>query len=128
MKAQTITSPSGDELVVPPRSDYEALVAAASARDEDADDIAIYDRRRAELAAGLDASLPPEVSARLLKEESLLKALRNWRDMTQMELSFRTALGQGYLSDLESGRRKGTPKTLKSIAAALNAQAEWLAG
>ena len=128
MKAQTITSPSGDELVVLPRSDYEALVAAASARDEDADDIAIYDRRRAELAAGLDAPLPSEVSARLTKGEGLLKALRNWRDITQMELSFRTALGQGYLSDLESGRRKGTPKTLKSIAAALNAQAEWLAG
>jgi hypothetical protein len=94
MKAQTITSPSGDELVVLPRSDYEALVAAASARDEDADDIAIYDRRRAELAQGLGASLPPEVSARLLKEESLLKALRNWRDMTQMELSFRTGAGR----------------------------------
>jgi predicted transcriptional regulator len=70
----------------------------------------------------------PKSAPRLTKGEGLLKALRNWRDMTQMELSFRTALGQGYLSDLESGRRKGTPKTLKSIAAALNAQAEWLVG
>ena len=32
MKTQTITSPSGDELVVLARSDYEALVAAAEAR------------------------------------------------------------------------------------------------
>ena len=29
MKTQTITSPSGDELVVLARSDYDALVAAA---------------------------------------------------------------------------------------------------
>lgn len=126
MKAQTITSPSGDELVVLPRSDYEALVVAASARDEDADNVAIYDRRKAELAAGLDAPLPPEVSARLIKGESLLKALRNWRDVTQMELSFRTGLGQGYLSDLELGRRRGTSETLKTIAAALDVPAQWL--
>jgi hypothetical protein len=126
MKAQTITSPSGDELVVLPRSDYEALVAAAEGRDEDADDIAIYDQRKAQLAAGLDARLPPEVSARLLKGESLLKALRNWRDVTQMQLSVKTGLGQGYLSDLESGRRKGTPETLRIIAAALDAPAQWL--
>ena len=100
MKTQTITSPSGDELVVLTRSDYDALVAAAEARDEDADDIAVYDLRKAELAAGLDARLPPEVSARLLKGESLLKAMRNWRDMTQMHLAFKTRIGQGYLSDL----------------------------
>ena len=126
MKAQTITTPSGDELVVLPRSDYEALVAAAEARDEDAVDIAVYDQRKAELGAGLDARLPPEVSARILKGESLLKALRNWREMTQMHLAFKTGLGQGYLSDLESGRRKGTPETLKTIAAALELPAEWL--
>ena len=128
MKAQTITSPSGDELVVLSRSDYEALVAAASARDEDADDIAVYDERKAELAASVDALLPPEVSARLLKGESLLKALRNWRDLTQVHLARETGLAQGYLSDLEAGRRRGTPETLKTIAAALDVPAQWLAG
>jgi hypothetical protein len=126
MKAQTITSPSGDELVVLARSDYDALVAAAAPHDEDADDIAIYDQRKAELEAGRDARLPPEVSARLLKGESLLKALRNWRDETQMHLAFKTGIGQGYLSDLESGRRKGTPETMKMIAGALNVPPQWL--
>jgi DNA-binding XRE family transcriptional regulator len=126
MKTQMITSPSGDELVVLARSDYDALVAAAEARDEDADDIAAYDLRKAELVAGLDARLPPEVSARLLKGEGLLKSLRNWRDMTQMHLAFKTGVGQGYLSDLESGRRKGTPETLTMIAAALDVPTQWL--
>ena len=127
MKAQTITTPSGEELVVLPRSDYDALVAAAEARDdEDAEDVAVYDQRKADLAAGVDARLPPEVSARMLRGESLLKALRNTRDVTQMHLAFKTGLGQGYLSDLESGRRKGTPETLKAIATALDVPAEWL--
>jgi transcriptional regulator with XRE-family HTH domain len=40
--------------------------------------------------------------------------------MTQLYLSFKTDIGQGYISDLESGRRKGTTAALKKIAAAMN--------
>jgi len=40
--------------------------------------------------------------------------------MTQLELSFKTDIGQGYISDLESGRRKGTAAALKRIAATIN--------
>ncbi len=126
MKAQTITTPGGEELVVLSRADYDALVAAANAHDEDADDVAAYDARKAEFAAGVAERLPPEVSAAMMRGDSLLKALRNWRDMTQMHLAFRTNLGQGYLSDLESGRRKGTAETLTAIANALDAPPEWL--
>ena len=35
---------------------------------------------------------------------------------------------QGYLSDLERGRRQGTPETLTRIAAALDVPAKWLVG
>lgn len=80
----------------------------------------------AELAAGHDARLPPEVSAAMLRGESLLKALRNWRDVTQMQLSFKTGLGQGYISDLEAGRRKGTKETLALIAKELDVDENWL--
>lgn len=127
MKAKAITTPGGEELVMLPRADFEALIAAANARAEDADDVAIYDARKAELASGADARLPAEVTAAILRGDSLLKALRNWKDMTQMHLSQRTSLTQGYLSDLESGRRKGTPETLAEIARALGVPPEWLA-
>ncbi|HUO92393.1 MAG TPA: helix-turn-helix transcriptional regulator [Rhizomicrobium sp.] len=126
MKAQTITSPSGDELVVLPRAEYEALLAAAQVNYEDADDIAIYDARKAEFTNSGDARLPQEVTALMLRGDSLLKALRKWKDLTQMHLSFRTGLAQGYISDLEAGRRKGAPDTLTKIAEALQVPAEWL--
>ena len=126
MTAQTFTSPSGDEMVILPRAEYEALVAAAQTRDEDADDVAIYDARKAELAAGGNARLPREVSEFILRGDSLLKALRKWRGMTQLHLADRTNFGQGYLSDLETGRRKGSPETLKSIAEALDIPFEWI--
>ena len=128
MKPQTITTPAGDELVVLPRAEYDALLAAAVGREEDADDVAIYDARKAELARGVDARLPPEVSAAMLRGDSLLKALRKWRDLTQLHLAFKTNIAQGYLSDIESGRRKGTDETLKTIAKALDVPPEWLLG
>jgi transcriptional regulator with XRE-family HTH domain len=41
-------------------------------------------------------------------------------------LNFITGIGQGYLSDLESGRRTGTPETIAKLAQALNVPVEWL--
>lgn len=119
---QIIRAPNGEELVVLPRAEYEALLERA---DHEAEDIAIYDARKAELASG-GVVLPPEVSAALLRGESRLKAIRNWRGATQLELNSRTTISQGYLSDLESGRRKGTPETIATLAKALDVPVEWL--
>lgn len=122
---QIIRTPGGEELVVLPRSEYEALVERADHEAEDAEDVAIYDARKAELAAG-GVVLPPEIGAALLRGESRLKAIRKWRDVTQLNLEFKTGIGQGYLSDLESGRRKGTPETIAELARVLNVPVEWL--
>ena len=119
---QIIRTPGGEELVVLPRAEYEALLDRAA---ENADDVAIYDARKAELAAG-GVVLPPEVSAAILRGDSRLKAIRNWRGETQLQLNSRTGIGQGYLSDLESGRRTGSPETIAKLAQALDVPVEWL--
>jgi hypothetical protein len=121
---QIIRTPDGEELVVLPRADYEALVERADHEAEDAEDVAIYDARKAELAAGGEI-LPPEVSA-VLRGDSRLKAIRNWRGETQLRLTVKTGIAQGYLSDLENGRRRGTSDTITKLAQALNVPAEWL--
>lgn len=108
-----------------PRADYEALVERADHEAEDADDVAIYDARKAELAAG-GVVLPPEVTTAILRGDSRLKAIRNWRGETQLHLTFKTGIAQGYLSDLENGRRRGTSDTIAKLAQALNVPAEWL--
>lgn len=122
---QIIRTPDGEELVVLPRADYEALVERADHEAEDAEDVAIYDARKAELAAG-GGILPPEVSAAILRGDSRLKAIRNWRGETQLRLTFKTGIAQGYLSDLENGRRRGTSDTITKLAQALNVPAEWI--
>jgi DNA-binding Xre family transcriptional regulator len=122
---QIIRTPSGEELVVVPRAEYEALLDRVEHAAEDADDVAIYDARKAELAAG-GVVLPPEVSAAILRGDSRLKAIRHWRDETQQHLTIKTGISQGYLSDLESGRRTGAAETLAKLAQALDVPVAWL--
>lgn len=94
--------------------------------DEDEADIAIYDARKAELAAGKTDLLPAEVSAAILRGDTRLKAIRKWRKLSQGEIAAQAGITQGYLSDLESGRRAGTTETLQKLAEILGVSGEWL--
>ena len=116
----------GAELVVLTRAEYDTLIALAEEAEEDAADLALYDARKAELAVDANSHLPSDVSAMLLKGDRLIKALRKWKGMTQMDLAHRTGLAQGYLSDLESGRRAGSAETLRLIAEKLGIDPSWL--
>jgi DNA-binding transcriptional regulator YiaG len=122
---QIIRMPDGGELVVMPKADYEALLAGSDA--EDAADAALFNERMAELANGETVALPPEVSTAMLQGASLLAALRKWKGMTQQDVCSRINIGQGYLSDLESGRRAGSPATLQALAQCYQIPAAWLA-
>lgn len=125
-RVQIIRTPSGEEMVVLPRDEYEALIAVAESADEDAADVAIYDARKAELANAREGVLPAEVSRLLLKGNNRLKALRLWRQVSQTELAKQAGVGQSYLSDMESGRRQGSPEVLRSLAERLNVPPEWI--
>ncbi|MBX3569125.1 MAG: helix-turn-helix transcriptional regulator [Rhizobiaceae bacterium] len=124
---QIIHSPSGDELVVLPRAEYEALVAAAAEGEEDAADVAMYDARKADLAAEAHPTLPAEVGALLLRGDTRPRALRKWRAVPQFQLAASADIAQGYLSDLENGRRSGSAETIAGLAKALDVPPDWLA-
>jgi predicted XRE-type DNA-binding protein len=108
----------GAEMVLLTRAEFDALMQRIEDAEENAELVAIYDERMARLKAGISVVLPPEVSMRVLKGEGILKALRNWRGMTQAEVAEKTGFTQGYLSDLEAGKREGTAQTLRMIAQA----------
>jgi hypothetical protein len=107
------------EVAILPRKDYEALAAKAAEADEDSGTARLIARARKEIAAGAPL-IPKKFIDRIANGESALRVLRDWRDVTQLHLSFKTNIGQGYLSDLENGRRKGTTSALKKIAEALD--------
>jgi len=126
IRPQTILTPSGDELIVLTRAEFDALTAAVADQLEDADDVAAFDESMAALQNGQDARLPAEVTAAMLSGDSLIRALRRWKGLTQADIAERTKLAQGYISDLENRHKTGTDETLHAIAAALEIDPAWL--
>lgn len=117
-------TPKG-EVAILPRREYDALVAKAAEADEDAGTARLVARARKQ--ASEDVLLPKFVADRLANGENAIRVLRDWRDVTQMYLSFKTGIGQGHISDIENGRRTGTPETLRRIADVLKVPLDLLA-
>src|SRR3954451_5356879 len=105
MKVQFIKTTGGEELAVLPKSEYERLAGLAA--DEDVGARRLVSNARARLAAGREMLLPKAVVDRLASGENPIRVLREWRGMTQAELVVGVGITQGYLSDLEAGKRKG---------------------
>jgi len=103
------------EVAILPKKDYELLVAKASEADEDAGSARIVAQARKEIAGG-GPLLPKDVVDRMTGGENPVRVLREWRDITQMQLSFKANLSQGHISDIENGRRTGTAAALRLIA------------
>jgi ribosome-binding protein aMBF1 (putative translation factor) len=117
-------TPKG-EVAILPRKDYEALVAKAAQADEDAGTARLVARGK-EIASGTPL-LPKDIVDRLANGENPVRVLREWQGHTQMYLAFKTNISQGHISDIESGRRTGTPATLRAIATALKVPLDLLA-
>lgn len=124
MTVQIIKAPSGEELVVLPRAEYEALIRAAEEALEDAADVAAYDAAMAD-PHGFEP-MPSEVMDHMRQGAGLLKAIRLWRGVSQVELARKAKLSQGFLSDLENRRRKRTPDVARKLARALDVPEHWL--
>jgi ribosome-binding protein aMBF1 (putative translation factor) len=123
---QFIVSPSGDELAVLPRAEYERMAALAHEAEEDSADAAAYVEAKAEWEAEGRPIFPPELSALLLKTKSRLAAIRRWRGLSQEVLAEKAEIEQGFLSDIETGRRSGALATVERLAKALDVPMAWL--
>jgi len=119
------TTPNG-EMAILPRADYERLKKLADEAMEDAGTARLVARAKKEIAEGIPL-LPKEVVDRLAKGENPIRVLREFRSETQMELRVRVGITQGYLSDLETGKRKGPLELHKKIARALGVPLDLLA-
>ncbi len=109
------TTPSGDEMAVLPRTELEALKdAAARVRD-----VAAYE-------AGRLPGLSPEESLEFANTPSPLAFWRKYRGMTQSALAEIAGVAQGYLSDIENGRRDGPVELWLKLSRALDLPVEAL--
>lgn len=121
---QFIKTPNGDDLVVLTKADYEELIRIAEEAAEDAADVAAYDAAKA--ASANAKPVPREVSRLVQKGDTILKAVRIWRDIGQVKLADDIGSSQGFISDLENRRRKLTPEVAEKLAVALDVPLDWL--
>lgn len=111
---------SDGEVAIVPRAEYERLKDLAREAEEDIGTARLIARAKKEIAGGAPV-LPKEIVDRLANGENPIRVLRQFRGWTQAELA--TAEGvqitQNYLSDLETGKRKGPMVLHRKFARAL---------
>src|SRR5882724_6815287 len=117
IKVQFIKTAGGEELAILPKSEYDRLARLVA--DEDIGTARVVRNAREKIASGLEVMLPKTVVDRLAAHENPIRVLREWRAMTQDELAVAVSITQGYLSDLEAGKRKGPVALHQKISRAL---------
>lgn len=123
MNAQMFKSPSGEEMVILSRVEYDRLLDAAGL----ASDVVAFDEAVRALESGEEEALPAAFVKAMLEGESLVRLWRKHRGMTLEALAQATGLSRPYLSQIETGKRVGGIDTLKLIALALGVTLDDLA-
>jgi DNA-binding XRE family transcriptional regulator len=125
-KVQFIHTPGGDDLAVLPRTEYERLVALSAEVQEDVAASRIVRNSARALKEGREVVLPKAVADRLANGDNAVRVIREWREMIQGELATAVGISQNYLSEIETGRRKGPAELQKKFARALGVPTDLL--
>jgi DNA-binding XRE family transcriptional regulator len=115
MSVQIIEKNGRPEWAVIPYEEYQRLLAEA----EMLQDIRDYDEAKLAIANG-EELIPSKVTYALLDGENPLRVWREYRGLTQQRVAKAAGISKPYLSQLESGRRRGTTAVLQAIAKVLN--------
>ena len=109
-------SPKGDDIVILSRKEYDQLVAAAN---EDAADAETLRRSIARVDSGEEETFSSAEVDAFLAAKTPLAFFRKKRGLSQDDLAKRVGITQGYLSEIEGGRKSGDVQTLRKLADAL---------
>lgn len=113
---QIIKRDGKPEWAVLPYEHYLQLVEQA----EMLEDIRDFDRISAAIERGEEELITAEVVYAILDGVNPIKVWREYRGLTQQQLADAAGISKPYLSQIETGRRKGTTEILSAIAKTLN--------
>ena len=111
MTTQYIETNGHPQYAIIPIADYQILCDKA----EMLDDIKAFDAATAEN----DELIPAAVVNRLLAGDNKIKVWREFRGLTQTQISELADIAQATVAQLETGKRDGTVAILKKLAAVL---------
>jgi DNA-binding XRE family transcriptional regulator len=114
-------TPSGDDIVILSRAEYDSLMAHGDEYgDDDSADAAHANRMLARVADGSETILTDAEMDELLAAKTPLAFWRKKRGFTQARLSKSLRIAQGFISEIENGSKTGDVHTLAGIARLLN--------
>ena len=116
MKHTIVVTPSGEELVLLARTDFDAM--------RERIDAAAHEATMAAVARGEQDLLTAEETVAALDAPTPLAFWRLKRGLTQKQLSQAVGVSQSYIADLEVGRRRGDAALVKRLARALRLRME----
>ena len=116
MKHTIVVTPSGEELVLLTRTDFDAM--------RERIDAAAHDATMAAVNRGEQEMLTAQETVAALDAPTPLAFWRLKRGLTQKQLSQAVGVSQSYIADLEVGRRKGDAALVKRLARALRLRME----
>ena len=123
-KPQSIQTPSGEEMVVLPRAEYEALITAV----EDLEDALAAERSIERIAAGETELIPDTEVDAYLDAPTPLAFWRRKRGLTQAVLAEKVEVTQAYLSEIEGGKKEARIGVLRQLAGTLKVTVDQLVG
>lgn len=121
---QLIERDGKPEWAVLPYEEYLKLLEQA----EMLEDIRDYDAAKAALEKGEDELIPSEVVFAIMDGKNPIKVWRKYRGLTQQQLAYTVGISKPYLSQMETGKRKGTTEILSAIARALDVSLDEIVG
>jgi len=115
MSIQVIERNGKPEWAVLPYAEYMKLVEQAEMLEDTRD----YDTAKAAVERGDEELVPAEVVYAILDGQSPIKVWREYRRLRQHQLAKAAGISVPYLSQLESGKRKGSAAILTALSRAL---------
>jgi len=88
------------------------------------EDIRDFDAAKTALENDEDELIPSEVVYAILDGENPIKVWREFRGLTQGQLADAAGISKPYLSQIETGKRKGSTDILSALAKALHVTLE----
>ncbi|WP_448216451.1 helix-turn-helix domain-containing protein [Endozoicomonas sp. 2B-B] len=102
--------------VVMPYNEYLAMLE----KMEDIEDSEAFREAKADLLNGEDEILPDQVTNRLMNGDNPVTVWREYRELSQKGLHEKSGVSASMISQIESGQKTGSIKTIRKLSEALN--------
>ena len=107
---------------------FDNLANAIEDIEDELAGILAYARQQENGKAGRDLAMPRDQWQRIRDGDSAVRVVREYRGLTQAELSVASGVARPEISAIENGSRRGTVDTFKALAKALRAPIDVLIG